>query len=616
MMRSLFLFLLTGFSCLVANAQSVKATELMKSGQYAEAVVLFEKAVSSSNPEYTDLTGLAYCYIMLHDFVKAEGVYERIVLHRNKESVQHFYYGEVLKINKKYQKAKEQYSLYAGAYPDDYKAKQRIASCDSLALWDQGRTKWSVGTLTGINTSADEMFPWPVGNNLFFSSNSRTLLTQCGGSCSFRDPLISFIFSFDGNKISRKKFSFSDSMSLTGYLPAYGADVLMTKTIVVTPTGETLSPTRVQTGKNGSFNVFLPEGVSSEFIYSHASLAAGGMRMYFVSNMSGGFGGTDIYYSDFTNQKWGPPVNLGATINTAGDEMFPYVLPNDSLLFFASDGHPGYGNMDIFVSCSDQGTWRAPVNLKSPVNGIGNDFCMVFNEYPYSGYMVSNRYPESKGGNDIFSVSFERPVIVTPPDTVTPFVYRSDPNELYVFFETGSSEINASTLPLIDSLSGLLKKYSYLNISVSSFADVRGPEGLNQELLSARANALVMQLEKSGVAKSQIRLVPGKISSDRQLPNLQYHVQLGFTSQAGQEAYYVWRTYEKFDVKSLKKNRGYAYFTGTGTLAEMQTLCSQINSQFGLNAYVIASYRNTILEDIYLAPNRRVELRLENNKTQ
>ena len=142
MMRLFFSSVLILLMSARLSAQSANASELMNKGCYAEASVLFEKTVTGNNPEYSDLTNLAYCYIMMHDFVKAETVYERILQHPKKENIQHFYYGEVLRINGKYDKSKEQYNIYKTAFPDDFKADQRIRSCDSIALWNKNKTKY------------------------------------------------------------------------------------------------------------------------------------------------------------------------------------------------------------------------------------------------------------------------------------------------------------------------------------------------------------------------------------------------------------------------------------------------------------------------------------------
>lgn len=608
MMRLFFSSVLILLMSARLSAQSANASELMNKGCYAEASVLFEKTVTGNNPEYSDLTNLAYCYIMMHDFVKAEAVYERILQHPKKENIQHFYYGEVLRINGKYDKAKEQYDIYKTAFPDDFKADQRIRSCDSIALWNKNKTKYSTGKISDLNTDSDEMFPWISDGVLHFSSNSRFLLEKNGVTSNYKDPQIFNIFIYKNNSVALKKIAAKDSSSFTAYVPAYGKEVLLTKKIKVTPTGEELSPSEISVDKK----TFIPSGAPQGYTFSHPCLAGNGKRMYFVSDMPGGFGGTDIYYSDFDGTSWSAAVNAGNNINTPGDEMFPYITAHDSLLYFSSDGHPGYGNMDIFVSRINSGKWSSPVNMKAPVNSIGNDFSLVYKNYPWEGYLVSNRYPDSKGGNDIFSFNLEKPTIIKPVDTTKPFVYNADPNLLYAFFETGSSEIAPEYKSIMDSLIGLMKKYDYLNLSITSFADVRGTEKLNAQLVQDRVNAVSNYFSAAGISSSRIIGTPGKTASDREIPNLTFHVQIGFVVKENQEAYFEWRTYNKYKISSFKKKNGYTYFTGNGSLSDMQALARDINTRFNLGAYVIVSYRGIVFDDTVYAPNRRVEMKLFN----
>ena len=107
------------------------------------------------------------------------------------------------------------------------------------------------------------------------------------------------------------------------------------------------------------------------------AIANGGNRLYFTANMTDGVGQTDIWYMDKSaNDKWGSPVNAGNTINTFGREEYPFVYA-DTLLFFASDGHAGYGGLDIFCSVIRDNTFSTPVNLRRPFNSPGDDFNLI-----------------------------------------------------------------------------------------------------------------------------------------------------------------------------------------------------------------------------------------------
>lgn len=120
------------------------------------------------------------------------------------------------------------------------------------------------------------------------------------------------------------------------------------------------------------------------------SLSPDGERLYFAADIPGGFGGADLYYSDRRGNTWSPPVNMGAEINTAGNESYPY-KNNTGEFYFASDGHSGMGGKDIFVTVEREGKWLSPVALPSPINSEYDDFGIITDLSSNSGYFSSDR---------------------------------------------------------------------------------------------------------------------------------------------------------------------------------------------------------------------------------
>jgi outer membrane protein OmpA-like peptidoglycan-associated protein len=115
-----------------------------------------------------------------------------------------------------------------------------------------------------------------------------------------------------------------------------------------------------------------------------------GKKLYFASDKPGGFGGSDLYYSLWKNDRWEDPVNLGPVINTKGNESYPFISPLDEL-FFSSDGHPGLGGKDIYFSLFSDSTWRTPVDLDAPINSKFDDFGIITDTLMNEGYFSSNR---------------------------------------------------------------------------------------------------------------------------------------------------------------------------------------------------------------------------------
>ncbi len=143
----------------------------------------------------------------------------------------------------------------------------------------------------------------------------------------------------------------------------------------------------------------------------HACLTKDAQTMYFVSTREGGYGGTDIYMCYKSGNNWTEPVNLGPNVNTAGNEMFPFI-DETGILYFASDGHAGLGGLDIFLSNKKNEVWQMPVNLGAPINSCMDDFALLYDKESDNGYFCSNR--DGNGNDDLFfykHVTMERMIV-------------------------------------------------------------------------------------------------------------------------------------------------------------------------------------------------------------
>lgn len=141
----------------------------------------------------------------------------------------------------------------------------------------------------------------------------------------------------------------------------------------------------------------------------HAALSSNGESLYFSSDMPGGYGGTDIYKSlKRDDDSWGNPENLGAKINTEGNESFPFLHEDGELLFFSSDGRLGLGGADIFVAHLEDGRVGAVENLKAPVNSNRDDFTFILNKEKDKGFFASNR-AGGAGSDDLYAFVLPEP---------------------------------------------------------------------------------------------------------------------------------------------------------------------------------------------------------------
>jgi outer membrane protein OmpA-like peptidoglycan-associated protein/tetratricopeptide (TPR) repeat protein len=143
--------------------------------------------------------------------------------------------------------------------------------------------------------------------------------------------------------------------------------------------------------------------VSDENNYSYAHPAFGNddQTLIFASNMPGGYGGTDLWMVKVNGDNWSLPENLGPNVNTAGEEKFPFVAANGDL-YFASDGLPGMGGLDIFKSTVESGVYGKPTNIGTPFNSASDDFGYIIDKDEKEGYFTSNR-SGGLGSDDIYA---------------------------------------------------------------------------------------------------------------------------------------------------------------------------------------------------------------------
>jgi len=142
---------------------------------------------------------------------------------------------------------------------------------------------------------------------------------------------------------------------------------------------------------------------NNEYSCAHPSISDDGQIMFFTSDMPGGHGGKDIYCVRKENGNWGKPQNLGNEVNTAGDEMFPFINTNN-VLYFSSDGHIGYGGLDIYSSVFAEGKWTKVKNKRKPLNSSGDDFAIVVDPKGKNRLFISSNRAGDGNCDNIYSV--------------------------------------------------------------------------------------------------------------------------------------------------------------------------------------------------------------------
>ncbi|SHH05101.1 OmpA family protein [Pedobacter caeni] len=425
--------LLWGF-CGSAGAQEQpglreKADRLFQKYQYANAAAGYLKLVDVKKPRLKDMERLAVCYRKMNNFEDAETWYSRIIASPESNSENLILYGEVLKTNAKYEQAKKVLQEYATKTGKHQSVANELAGCDSAQVWMANPTAYKLRNEAAVNTQNAEFAAFPHGSTVYYAGEPAT-------------GLMDKIYGWTGNSYLKIFTAESGTESnLSNPLPAINA--LNTERYHVGPVtgnkaGDVLFITRTYPGNKGEINkenkrsyktntleLFIQKKVNGEWqnaeafpynkvkAYSvgHAALSTDEKTLYFVSDMPGGLGGTDIWYCNLnTDGSWSVPVNAGSAINTAANELFPAIGP-DGTLFYSTSGLPGMGGLDIFSSKGAASNWSKPQNLKFPLNSAADDFAFVVNEANTAGFISSNR-KGGKGNDDIYSFSHRKAKII------------------------------------------------------------------------------------------------------------------------------------------------------------------------------------------------------------
>jgi peptidoglycan-associated lipoprotein len=372
---------------------------------YSKAAASYEKALKKKNIPDARIK-LADCYRKMNNSVKAEENYAIAVTLPEAKAIHKFYYAQALIKNGKCEEAKKWANEYLTENVIDQVAKNMVASCDMRDKLMIDSALYSV-TQISLSTPGSEFSPVKYKDGIVFTGEkvaSKSKFSPYTGR-----PYYGLYYSkMENNKWSKaeplneevnKKFhNTSAAFTKDGNTMFYTANNLAGKKALTDASGITnfsLFKATLQNDKWTSAEM-LPF-TSKDFSTGHPSLSDDGTTLYFASDMPGGAGGTDIYMVKYENGTWGTPVNMGTTINTSGNELFPVI--SGSNLYYSSDGIAGLGGLDIYKSQNNGGTWSPPENMEYPINSMRDDFgFMPDSASAATGYFSSNR--DSETGTD------------------------------------------------------------------------------------------------------------------------------------------------------------------------------------------------------------------------
>ena len=384
-----------------------KADSYYNNNEYVKAIPLYKKEAGKNDEA---LRKLADCYRIMKNYAEAEKAYSRLADKKVSDPMVYYYYGEALLNNNKYEEAKKQFNVYSTLNPDDKRGDLYAKSCDDIKNLLVKPALYKVYNLGDVNSPVSDFCPVFYKEGIVFASERIRDLVNYSENNWTGNPYLSLVYSKGEKKKDSVVYSkadvFSEKLSSDGhYGPAcFNADfseIFFTKVDNTVTRRRSVAQPKLYWSKHGSGwskPVLLPFS-SNDYASGHPAVSKDGQSLYFSSNMPGGKGGTDIWVSKREGDMWGAPQNLGGEINTAGDETFPHIGP-ENILYFSSNGHPGFGGLDIFSSVQKEGKWTTPNNMMYPVNSTADDFGIIFKD-DNSGYFSTNR-AGGKGSDDLW----------------------------------------------------------------------------------------------------------------------------------------------------------------------------------------------------------------------
>ncbi len=393
------------------NAKTKKADQLYDQLAYTDAAEAYQKLLKKGEGSRYVYERLANSYFYINDTKKAETYYKRVVKGRDVDAESVYNYAQSLKANGKFSDYNTQMKAFAAMKPNDTRAIEFMKNPNYVPTIMDKVQRYSA-TNMDINSKYADFGGTLIGNEFYFAS---------------------------GRNTSRKTYQWNEEP----FLDIYKANVVggtvkdasLFNSKINTKYHES-NPVFTQDGKRmyfdrndyheGDFdksaeginqiNLYYAENVtgewkdvqsahfnSDEYSTGHPAISPDGKTLYFVSDMPGGKGKSDIYMAAINaDGSLGTPALLGDGINTEGKEVFPFVDANGTL-YFSSDGHLGIGGLDVFYAEPRGKGFGEVKNMGTGVNSSDDDFAFKFDAAARTGYVSSNRQG-GKGSDDIYSI--------------------------------------------------------------------------------------------------------------------------------------------------------------------------------------------------------------------
>ena len=405
----------------VRSGKTKYADTYFKKFNFEGAAANYKSLVGKKNVDQAYVLSRAGdCYRLMNDPVGAEEWYAKATNVSGVTAETVYHYAQSLKMNSKYAAAKQEFERYQEMEPSDEQTASVIEGLEEVERLLQKNENYQIA-ITPFNSESSDFAPYIYENRVYFASNGYPRAS--GKEDVWTDK--GFLQVYGVDEIGYDQYGsveFLEGKKLNGNFHD--------GPVCVDPQTKDLYLTRNnyvsrKVSKDGIKNVNLKimrkgqteDGVwdgeimddfpfnSDDYSVAHASISGDGQTMYFASDMphEDAMGGVDLYRVTRAGDSWDNLEHLGSEINTRGNERFPFI-DNKGHLYFASDGLPGLGGMDIFeaIPDADNTDWSLVMNMGAELNTNYDDFALVMKDDVREGYFTSNR-PSEFGDDDIYS---------------------------------------------------------------------------------------------------------------------------------------------------------------------------------------------------------------------
>lgn len=415
-----------------------KGEKFLSLGEYYDAADQFKQAYTKTPPKERENRGklalkMARCYNKINSTPKAVNAYRNAIRYNQASLDDRLAYVRLLLKNGEYKQAEKEFRILVDSMPDNILAQNGLKSAQMAPNWKKAGSRYQVKKMDVFTSRRADYSPMLQGDEYeqiyFTSTRNDAQGDELSGITGTKAGDI-----FYSEKDDKGKWSRPEAIA-TGLNTDYdegaccftpdGKEMYLTQ-CVTDPASPRFAQIVTSSRSDAAWGKVQKLEITQDTLstYAHPAISPDGEWLYFVSDMPGGMGGYDIWRVRITPSGLGGVENLGAPINTPGDEMFPTFRPNGDL-YFSSNGHIGMGGLDIYIARIDEKTHQYKIEHPGyPLNSEADDFGMTFEGPHNRGFFSSNR-KDGRGYDHIYS--FQNPEIVT---TMKGWVYEKDGYEL------------------------------------------------------------------------------------------------------------------------------------------------------------------------------------------